>query len=118
MPERATILVPLLEVVPIRENHFPPFSIIEGIVAKVSRLLTTVGLSKSPFSTGNGGRGLGSPNEPYRESSSAVSSPHTYAPPPRFTFKEKENEDPIIFLPKMPSFSACVMATSNLSRAI
>ena len=52
------------------------------MLAKVSTLLSTVGLPHRPLTAGNGGRGRGSPRLPSMEAISAVSSPQTNAPAP------------------------------------
>jgi len=50
--------------VPIELNQSAPLLIIAGIFAKVSTLLTQVGLFQSPDSAGNGGLFVGSPRLP------------------------------------------------------
>ena len=62
-----------------------PSSMIGGIVAIVSTLLTTVGEPYRPAIAGNGGFVRGWPRLPSSDSSSAVSSPQMYAPAPRCT---------------------------------
>ena len=67
LPARAKTLVPLDVFVPIELYHSAPLFIIAGIFAKVSTLLTQVGLFHSPLSAGNGGLLVGSPRSPSME---------------------------------------------------
>ena len=83
-PVRANILVPLLLWVPRPAYQPPPWRIIWGMLARVSTLLSTVGFFQSPDTAGNGGRGRGMPRLPSMEVMSAVSSPQTKAPAPRY----------------------------------
>ena len=62
---------------------------ISGTDAKVSTLLITVGLPNKPSSAGSGGLARTTPRFPSRDSSIAVSSPHTYEPAPARTFNSK-----------------------------
>ena len=64
LPARANTLVPFDFSVPILANHFAPLSIIAGIAAKVSTLLTFVGFPSYPASAGKGGLTVGSPRSP------------------------------------------------------
>ena len=54
----------------------------KGMLQSVSTLWTTVGLPWKPRSAGNGGRAETVPRNPWRDASSAVSSPTTYDPAP------------------------------------
>ena len=102
LPITERIFVPLAFSVPMPAYDSPPCSIMWGMFAKVSTLFTMVGRSHKPFSMGKGGLSRGSPTSPSRESIRAVSSPHTYDPPPRMIFKVKLKLDPKMFLPKKP----------------
>ena len=68
--------------VPICAYAAAPMRRISGTFARVSTLLTVVGLPNSPTSTGNGGLLRGSGRPPSIDSNSAVSSPAMYAPAP------------------------------------
>src|SRR5512138_1877499 len=81
-PTRENILVPLLPAVPTEAKAAGPLLMIRGILAQVSTLLMLVGLSQSPLTAGNGGRGFGSPAFPSSDLIRAVSSPQTKAPAP------------------------------------
>ena len=61
LPAMAKVLVPLLFSVPILANQLAPFRKISRMLARVSTLLTEVGLPHRPDWAGKGGRGLGSP---------------------------------------------------------
>src|SRR4030043_440171 len=116
-PTREKIFVPLLFSVPIEENHLLPFSMIRGTLAQVSTLLRFVGFPQSPFSTMWICLLLGSPTFPSIEEINAVDSPQTKAPPPLAISTSKLNPEPKIFLPKNPTFLACVMAVSAFLQA-
>ena len=60
-PTTENIAVPGLLFVPIPLNHFPPFSTMGGIDAKVLTLFITVGFPHKPLWAGNGGLGCGIP---------------------------------------------------------
>jgi len=64
LPAKANTLVPVEVFVPIELNHSEPLLMIAGIFARVSTLLTQVGLFHSPDSAGNGGLFVGSPRLP------------------------------------------------------
>ena len=82
LPASANTLVPFDFSVPMDENQSAPLRIMAGILANVSTLFTLVGLSRYPFTEGNGGLLAGSPRLPSMEWISAVSSPQTNAPAP------------------------------------
>ena len=82
LPPSANTLVPLLLSVPVLAYHSAPLRMIGAMLAKVSTLLSTLGLPQRPETAGNGGRGRGSPRWPSIEVMSAVSSPQTKAPEP------------------------------------
>ena len=81
-PQAEINFVPVDLPTPILAYSAPVMSMIGTIAAIDSTLFTTVGLSQSPFTAGNGGFSLGLPLLPSRDSSNAVSSPQIYAPPP------------------------------------
>src|SRR3954454_1467588 len=85
LPDRQKSFGPVDAGVPIVAYAAPPSRRITGTFARVSTLLTVVGLPKSPFATGNGGLLRGSARSPSIDSKSAVSSPAMYAPAPRRT---------------------------------
>ena len=99
-PERPKSFVPRPP--PRLANHAPPRATIEGTAASVSTLLMTVGLPKSPASTGNGGRGLGIARRPSIDSSNAVSSPRTKPPAPRRISTSSEKSEPRMRSPTRP----------------
>ena len=111
LPESANTFVPLLDAVPIDENHAAPRSTMAGTLASVSTLLMTVGLPKRPRTAGNGGLGRGMPRRPSMLCSRAVSSPHTNAPAPCLTTMSREKPESKMFVPKMPQALACAMAS-------
>ena len=76
------IFIPSVLLTPKDLYHPDSFSIILGILAKVSVLLIIVGFPYSPFIAGNGGFILGIPRFPSIDSNIAVSSPTIYAPAP------------------------------------
>jgi hypothetical protein len=76
-PEMLNSFKPVDFSVPKPLNHAPPLAKIAAAHAKVSTLLTMVGLPLKPVSTGNGGRLRGSPRCPSSDSINAVSSPQT-----------------------------------------
>ena len=92
--------------------------IILGTLAKVSTLLSTVGLPNKPCSTVLGGLTLGIPLLPSIEAVSAEPSPQTKAPAPLFIWKSKLNPLPNIFSPIRPYSLACFIAFSSLFTAI
>src|SRR3990170_6157513 len=102
-PVRAKTFVPVLFSVPRLLNHSAPCKIMGGILAYVSTLLSTDGLSQRPFTAGNGGLGLGIPRFPSIERMRAVSSPHTNAPAPRYILRSKSKPLLRIFLPRSPA---------------
>src|ERR1700726_3087796 len=79
-----------------------PFLRIRGTLASVSTLFTAVGQLYSPTTAGNGGLLRGWARLPSSDSSSAVSSPASYAPAPRWTYTSQSNPDPRMFLPRNP----------------
>ena len=69
--------------VPSVANASPPSqNDVRDTAQSVSTLLRTVGHAYSPTTAGNGGRMRGMPRLPSSDSSSADSSPHSYAPAP------------------------------------
>src|SRR5512138_232356 len=70
---------------PSEAYHSGPLVMIAGTLQSVSTLLTAVGAPNSPTTAGNGGLILGCARFPSSDSSSAVSSPASYAPAPRCT---------------------------------
>ena len=64
--------------------HSAPWRMIDGTLQSVSTLLTAVGDPYSPALAGNGGFSRGCARLPSSDSSSAVSSPASYAPAPRW----------------------------------
>ncbi len=81
-------------------NAPAPLPTINGTLAIVSTLLTTVGQAYSPAIAGNGGFSLGWPRKPSRESSRAVSSPQMYAPAPQCTTTSRSKPEPRMFVPR------------------
>src|SRR5215467_7210323 len=81
-PVRQVILVPPALGTPSAANAAPPSRMIGGTAQNVSTLLSTVGHWNAPTTAGNGGRIRGTPRLPSSDSSSADSSPHSYAPAP------------------------------------
>ena len=75
LPQAEINLVPVDLPTPILAYSAPPISMIGTTAAIDSTLLTTVGLSQSPFTAGKGGFNLGFPLLPSRDSRRAVSSP-------------------------------------------
>jgi hypothetical protein len=71
-----------------------------GTLASVSTLFTTVGAPYRPWVAGNGGLSRGWPRYPSSESSSAVSSPQMYAPAPAWTVSSQSKPEPRMFLPR------------------
>ena len=84
-----------------------------GMLASVSVLLTTVGIPYSPRSAGNGGRADTVPRSPSRHASSAVSSPTTYEPAPSSTVTSKSKPLPAMSRPRCPSRRAASTARSS-----
>src|SRR5919205_4409768 len=82
--------------------HSGPFWTISGTLQSVSTLLTAVGLPYRPTTAGNGGLLRGCARLPSSDSSSAVSSPASYAPAPRCTNTSQSNPDPKMFFPRNP----------------
>ncbi|MPN07311.1 hypothetical protein SDC9_154577 [bioreactor metagenome] len=115
-PVMANAFVPGLFSGPMPLYHSAPLVIISGTFAKVSTLLSTVGLSKRPCSTVRGGLTRGIPRLPSMEAVSAEPSPQTNAPAPRFMCTLKLKPVPKIFSPSKPNSVACLMAF--LRRAI
>ncbi len=81
-PVSAKTFVPLDFSVPTPAYHSPPRRMIWPMLARVSTLLSTLGLAQRPATAGKGGRGRGMPRLPSMEVISAVSSPQTKAPAP------------------------------------
>jgi len=81
-PVSAKTLVPLDFSVPTLACHSLPRRMIWPMLARVSTLLSTLGLAQRPATAGKGGRGRGIPRFPSMEVISAVSSPQTKAPAP------------------------------------
>src|SRR4030042_5770920 len=81
-PAKAKTFVPLEPFVPMEANHFPPFRMMAGILAKVSTLFRTVGCPQRPASVDRGGLIRGIPLFPSREYINAADSPHMQAPAP------------------------------------
>src|SRR5262249_47682727 len=82
--------------------HSTPRSTMSGTLQRVSTLLTAVGLPYSPTTAGNGGLLRGGARLPSSDSSSAVSSPASYAPAPRCTYTSHSKPDPRMFFPSNP----------------
>ena len=101
-PVIAKAFVPGLFSVPIVLYHSAPLAIIGGTLAKVSTLLSTVGLPKSPCSTVLGGFPLGIPLFPSIEAVRALPSPHTKAPAPLLILISKLKFVPSMLSPKSP----------------
>ena len=101
-PTREKILVPFELSVPTEVNQSAPLSMIKGMLAHVSTLLSTDGRSHSPLTFDRTYLGRGSPALPSREVIKAVDSPHTNAPAPWCTITLKSKPDPRIFFPKSP----------------
>ena len=109
-PVRANVFVPGEPAVPCFLKAAAPWLRISGTVASVSTLLMTVGLPHNPDSAGNGGLGDGMPRRPSIEAMSAVSSPHTNAPAPSMTFRQKRMPVPMQLSPRMPAAVASATA--------
>ena len=71
-----------------------------GTLASVSTLLMMVGQPYRPTTAGNGGRSRGWARLPSSDSSSADSSPASYAPAPRCTWISQSNPLPKMFFPR------------------
>ena len=110
LPASAKTLVPFDVSLPIALNQEAPSKRIAGTFARVSTLLTHVGLSQRPLSAGNGGFVVGSPRCPSIEWIRAVSSPHTKAPAPYLISISKEKLVPIILSPSSPCSLASFIA--------
>jgi hypothetical protein len=82
LPERQKSFGPLEPSVPVSAYPGPLSSTTGSTLTSVSTLLTTVGFSNRPETTGKGGFERGSPRNPSIELKIAVSSPQMYAPPP------------------------------------
>src|SRR5580765_4497814 len=82
--------------------HSAPLDTMSGTLHSVSTLLTAVGFPYNPTSAGNGGLLRGCARLPSSDSSSAVSSPASYAPAPRCTNTSQSNPEPRMFLPAKP----------------
>ncbi len=87
------------------------------MLANVSTLLSTLGLSHRPLTAGNGGRGRGSPRLPSMEVMRAVSSPQTKAPEPMRISRSKAKPLPMMFSPSRPYSRAWSMAYCRRSTA-
>ncbi len=110
LPTTEKTFVPLLDSVPMEENHSPPRLIITGTFAHVSTLLIFVGLLHRPDWAGKGGRIRGSGVRPSSDAISDVSSPQTNAPAPRCTLTSKLKPLPKMSSPKSPYSRAWSMA--------
>src|SRR6185436_21148329 len=93
--------------------HSGPLVTINGTLHNVSTLLTAVGFPYRPTSAGNGGLFRGCARFPSSDSSSAVSSPASYAPAPRCTYTSQSKPEPRMFLPSRPASYASAMARSR-----
>ncbi len=87
-----------------------------GTFASVSTLWTTVGIPKRPRSAGNGGRADTVPRRPWRQASSAVSSPTTYEPAPSTTRTSNAKPEPRMSSPSRPAARAAAIAASSAGR--
>src|SRR6266851_3343180 len=87
---------------PSAANHSAPFLRISGTLQSVSTLFTAVGLPYNPTTAGKGGLLRGWARLPSSDSSSAVSSPASYAPAPRCTYTSQSNPEPKMFFPRIP----------------
>src|SRR5436190_16339701 len=87
---------------PIPAYHSGPLETMSGTLQRVSTLLTAVGLPYTPTTAGNGGLLRGWARLPSSDSSSAVSSPASYAPAPRWTKTSQSNPEPRMFRPRYP----------------
>ncbi|MBA7588236.1 hypothetical protein ES708_30288 [subsurface metagenome] len=102
-PTKQKVFVPLLFSVPTLANQSAPFKIIRGMLERVSTLLRTVGLPKSPASVVRGrGRVFGIPLFPSMERVRAVDSPQTKAPAPKNISMSNSKPVPSISLPRSP----------------
>src|SRR6185436_293760 len=115
LPQAEINFVPVDLPIPILAYSAPPSLIIGTTAAIVSTLFTTVGQSHNPFTAGKGGLILGLPLLPSNDSSNAVSSPHIYAPAPRWIYISQSTPLPRIFFPSHPLFLASLIACSNIS---
>ena len=88
-----------------------------GTLAKVSTLLITVGLPKRPAIAGSGGLERTTPRLPSMLSSMAVSSPHTYDPPPTRILISNECVEPRRLLPSTPNSRAIRIAAESFAMA-
>ncbi|MPN39609.1 hypothetical protein SDC9_187137 [bioreactor metagenome] len=110
LPVSAKAFVPGLFSGPMDLYQSAPRVMISGTLAKVSTLLSTVGLSNRPCSTVRGGFTRGMPRLPSMEAVSALPSPQTNAPAPRAMCSVKQNSVPRMLSPSSPSSSACAIA--------
>ena len=110
LPTREKILVPLLFSVPRLRNHSEPRLTMNGTLAQVSTLFRQVGFDHNPFSEVWMYFGRGSPTCPSMAFMSALDSPDTNAPAPRWIFTSKENPEPRMFCPSSPYSFAWSMA--------
>src|SRR5216110_2905825 len=85
-PVKQVILVPPDLGIPSAAKAAPPLRRMAGTAQNVSTLFSTVGHWNAPATAGNGGRMRGTPRLPSSDSSSADSSPHSYAPAPVCTY--------------------------------
>src|SRR6202035_2310291 len=102
-PETEKITVPPEFTGPRPANHAAPLRMMVGTEAKLWVLLMVVGLPNNPKFAGNGGLKRGLPGLPSRDSSSAVSSPHIYAPAPMKVCRSKSTPEPKMFFPNSPA---------------
>src|SRR6478672_1251239 len=87
---------------PTEANHSAPRETMIGTLHSVSTLLTALGLPYKPATAGNGGLLRGWARLPSSDSRSAVSSPASYAPAPRWTYTSQSKPEPRMFLPRNP----------------
>ena len=117
LPVRAKALVPGLFSVPMWRYQSTPLRMIRGTLAKVSTLLSTVGLPHRPCSMVRGGFTRGMPRLPSMEEVRALPSPQTKAPAPRFTWRWKLKPLPRMSSPSRPSSWAFSMAVFSRDTA-
>src|SRR5665647_1457978 len=113
-PEMLSSFGPVDRSVPMAANQSAPLARIAAAQARVSTLFTVVGAPCRPLITGNGGRLRGSPRRPSRLSISAVSSPQTYAPEPRWTWMSKvKSGRPRMPVPGCPASGKALLQVSQ-----
>ena len=94
-----------------------PRAMIDGTLAMVSTLFTTVGAPKRPSRAGIGGLARTMPRLPSMLSNIAVSSPHTYEPAPTRTSTSKVSIESRMRSPSHPSSRAMSIARCMVSIA-